>query len=242
MTASPTPKGVRNNRLLNALPASEFARIKPDLRPISLRSGEVLYESGGHIEFVYFPTSAIISRICTTENGATAETGIIGNDGLAGIALFLGGETTPNREIVQSAGSAFRMSARAAQKEFGRGGAFQQILLRYTQALMTQISQTAICNRLHSVEQHLCRWLLINHDLLEEDKMVMTHETIAHMLGARRGSISEAAGRLQAKGLISYVRGIIIMRDRKGLETSVCECFQVVKDEYCRLLGQQIVQ
>lgn len=238
MFVTPTRKSTLSNRLLSALPAGELERLVPDLKLISLLSGEVLYESGEQINFVYFPTTTIISRIYTMKNGATAETGIIGNDGMAGIALFLGGETTPNREVVQSAGNAFRINAKAAYREFVRGGEFQHILLRYTQALMTQISQTAICNRLHSVEQHLCRWLLINYDLLQENKLKMTHETIAHMLGARRGSISEAAARFQAKGLISYVRGTIVIRDLKGLENCVCECFQVVKDEYQRLLGK----
>ena len=174
------------------------------------------------------------------ENGSTAEIGMTGNDGLVGIALFMGGSTTPNRAIVQSAGHAFRLPSKALQSAFGLGGTFQNLLLRYTQYLMTQISQTAVCNRLHSVEQQLCRWLLINHDLLHTNKLVMTHELIANMLGVRREGVSIAAGHLQQKGLIHYVRGTITMLDRAALESTVCECYQVVKDEYDRILGTYV--
>lgn len=228
------------NHLLAALPADEFARLKPDLQPVSLSLGEVLYESGDKMTHIYFPTTAIISLLYIMENGATAEIGIAGNNGLIGIALFMGGETTSNRAVVQSAGKAVRMKAKELQTAFALGGVFQSILLRYTQSLMTQISQTAVCNRLHSVEQQLCRWLLINHDQLQTDKLVMTHDLIANMLGVRRTGVSIAAGNLQRQGLIKYVRGTITMLDRESLEAAACECYQVVIDEYDRLLGEYI--
>jgi CRP-like cAMP-binding protein len=225
------------NHLLAALPADEFARIKQDLEPVALLLGEVLYESGEQLEYIYFPTTAIISLLYIMENGSTAEIAMAGNDGLIGIALYMGGSTTPNRSVVQSAGNAFRLNSKALKFEFGLGGLFQNILLRYTQYLMTQISQTAVCNRLHSVEKQLCRWLLINHDLLQTNKLIMTHDLIANMLGVRREGVSIAAGQLQKHGLIKYVRGTITIIDRKGLETCACECYEVVKNEYDRLLG-----
>jgi len=230
----------RMNHLLAALAENEFARLKPDLEPVLLPLGKVIYESGEQLEYIYFPTTAIISLLYIMENGSTAEIGMAGNDGLVGIALFMGGSTTPNRAVVQSAGNAFRLRSKALRSEFQLGGDFQNILLRYTQYLMTQISQTAVCNRLHSVEQQLCRWLLINHDLLQTNKLIMTHELIANMLGVRREGVSIAAGHLQKKGLIKYVRGTITMLDRKGLENTVCECYKVVKEEYDRLLGKYI--
>jgi len=229
-----------SNHLLAALPADEFARLGPHLERISFNLGDVIYESGEQLEHVFFPTTAIISLLYIMENGSTAEIGMTGNDGLVGIALFMGGSTTPNRAIVQSAGNAFRLASKPLQTAFGIGGVFQSILLRYTQYLMTQISQTAVCNRLHSVEEQLCRWLLINHDLLQTNELVMTHELIANMLGVRREGVSIAAGRLQQRGLIKYVRGTITMLDRPALETAVCECYQVVKEEYDRLLGTYI--
>lgn len=225
------------NLLLAGLPVEEHTRLLADLEPILFSLGEVVYESGGHIDYVYFPTSAIISLLYIMENGATAEIGVAGYEGVIGIALFMGGETMPNRAVVQSAGSALRMKKKALQAEFVRGGMFQTSLLRYTQALMTQISQTAVCNRLHTVEQQLCRWLLLSHDRLRTDKLVMTHDLIANMLGVRREGITVAAQKLQELGLISYVRGTITLLDRQGLETEVCECYQVVKSEYDRLLG-----
>ena len=228
------------NHLLAALPADEFARLSPDLEPVSMSLGEVLYESGDKMTHIYFPTTAIISLLYIMENGATAEIGIAGNNGLIGIALFMGGETTSSRAVVQSAGDAVRMKAGDLKTAFALGGVFQNILLRYTQSLMTQISQTAVCNRLHSLEQQLCRWLLINHDQLQTDKLVMTHDLIANMLGVRREGVSIAAANLQKKGLIKYVRGTITVLDRKGLEAAACECYQVVKDEYDRLLGEYI--
>lgn len=230
------------NHLLAALPDEEFGRLKPHLEPVSLSLGEVIYESGEQLDHIYFPTTAIISLLYVMENGSTAEIGMSGNDGLVGIALYMGGSTTPSRAVVQSAGNAFRLSSTWLKDEFGRGGVFQQILLRYTQSLMTQISQTAVCNRLHSVEQQLCRWLLINHDLLRSNKLIMTHDLIANMLGVRREGVSIAAGHLQEKGLIKYVRGTITMLDRDALEVAACECYRVVKDEYDRLLGKYIPQ
>jgi CRP-like cAMP-binding protein len=228
------------NHLLAALPNDEFERIEPNLEPVSMPLGKVLYESGDKMTHIYFPTTAIISLLYIMENGATAEIGIAGNNGLVGIALFMGGETTSSRAVVQSAGDSVRMKAKDLQTAFALGGVFQNILLRYTQSFMTQISQTAVCNRLHTVEQQLCRWLLINHDQLESNKLVMTHDLIANMLGVRREGVSIAAGHLQQKGLIKYVRGTITMLDRVKLEAAVCECYQVVMDEYDRLLGEYI--
>jgi CRP-like cAMP-binding protein len=228
------------NHLIAALPTDEFIRLKPNLEPVSLLLGSVIYESGEQLEYIYFPTTAIVSLLYIMENGATAEIGMAGNDGLVGIALYMGGSTTPSRAVVQSAGNAFRMHSKALNEEFSQGGVFQKVLLRYTQSLMTQISQTAVCNRLHSVEQQLCRWLLINHDLLQSNKLIMTHDLIANMLGVRREGVSIAAGHLQEKGLIKYVRGTITMLDRGALERAACECYRVVKNEYDRLLGKYI--
>jgi CRP-like cAMP-binding protein len=207
------------------------------LERVSFALGEVIYESGGQQSHIYFPTTAIISLLYMMENGSSAEMGVAGKEGLVGIALFMGGETAPNRAVVQSAGEALRMKTKVLQEEFGRGGAFQRLLLRYTQAMMTQMSQTAVCNRLHTVEQQLCRWLLLSRDRLNTDELVMTQELIANMLGVRREGVTHAAGRLQETGLISYVRGRITILDRSGLEATVCECYRVVKDEYDRLLG-----
>ncbi len=228
------------DRLLAALPAEEFARLETNLEFVSLRLGEVLYEPGEQMKYIYLPTSAVISLLYIMENGSTAEIGMAGNDDLIGIALFMGGGTTPNRAVVQSAGKAYRMKAALLQTEFVRGGVFQEILLRYTQALITQISQTAVCNRLHSVEKQLCRWLLINHDLLQSNKLIMTHDLIANMLGVRREGVSYAAASLQEQKIIRYVRGTITILDRKGLEVKACECYKVVRQEYDRLLGDYV--
>src|SRR5690349_2630105 len=225
------------NRLLAMLPKEEIEHLLPHLENVSLALGEVIYESGGRQSHIYFPTTAIISLLYMMENGSSAEMGVAGNEGLVGIALFMGGETVPNRAVVQSAGAAFRMKTKVLQAEFARSGTFQRLLLRYTQALMTQMSQTAVCNRLHTIEQQLCRWLLLSHDRLDSDALVMTQELIANMLGVRREGVTAAAGRLQEQGLISYVRGRIKILDRRGLEAAVCECYKVVKDEYDRLLG-----
>src|SRR5215211_6469767 len=226
------------NRLLAALPREEYERILPHLGHVSFKLGEVVYESGGEMGHIYFPTTAIVSLLYLMENGASAEMGMAGNEGLVGVALFMGGNTMPNRAVIQSAGDAVRLKAQVLRDEFARGGAFQRLLLRYTQALLTQMSQMAVCNRLHAIEQQLCRWLLLSHDRLDSDELVMTQELIANMLGVRREKVTAAAGRLQENRLISYVRGRIQILDRRGLEATVCECYQVVKDEYDRLLGR----
>lgn len=225
------------NRLLAALPAEEYERLRPHMERVSFGLGEVIYESGGKLDHVYFPTTAIISLLYMMENGSSAEMGLAGNEGVVGIALFMGGGTMPNRAVVQSAGGAIRLRAKALQSEFSLGSKFQQLLLRYTQALITQISQTAVCNRLHSLEQQLCRWLLLSHDRVAADELVMTQELIADMLGVRREGVTVAAGRLQDAGAISYVRGHIKILDRRKLEAIACECYKVVKDEFDRLLG-----
>ena len=237
MPASKEVVSPDKNQLLAALPAEEYKRILPNLEPVAFSLGESIYESGKQLKHVYFPTTCIVSLLYTMENGASAEIGVVGNDGVLGIALFMGGDTTPNRAIAQSAGDAFMMNAQALRDEFTLAGQFQLSLLRYTQALITQISQTAVCNRLHPIEQQLCRWLLLSHDRLQADELKMTQELIANMLGVRREGVTYAAGRLQAAGLIKYARGRITIVDRKGLEATVCECYQVVKDEYDRLLG-----
>jgi CRP-like cAMP-binding protein len=233
----PAHEEVLQNHLLAALSAEEFTRLLPNLQAVSLSLGQVIYESGERMEYVYFPTTAIISLLYIMENGATAEIGVVGNDGLVGIALFMGGDTTPNRAVVQSAGRAFKMRAKMLKEEFIRARRFHNLLLRYTQALITQISQTAVCNRLHSVDQQLCRWLLLSHDRLPSDRLIMTHDLIANMLGVRREGVTHAAKRLQEAGYISYVRGDMTILDRKGLEVKACECYQVVRNEYDRLFG-----
>jgi CRP-like cAMP-binding protein len=237
MSVSNISSAPNENRLLAALPHNEYARLLPQLQEVSFGLGEVVYEFGGQLDYVYFPTNSIVSLLYTMENGTSAEMGLTGNDGVVGIALFMGGGTMPNRAVVQSAGEAIRMKAQVLQDEFARGGKFQQLLLRYTQALITQISQTAVCNRLHSVEQQLCRWLLLSHDRIKTDELIMTQELIADMLGVRREGVTVAAGRLQDSGAISYVRGRIQILDRQKLEDTVCECYLVVKNEFDRLLG-----
>ena len=237
MSASVRVDAFSENRLLSEIPDDDYERILPSLQQVEFSLGEVVYEFGGKLDYVYFPTTAIVSLLYTMENGSSAEMGLTGNDGIVGIALFMGGGTMPNRAVVQSAGAAVRMRAKVLQDEFARGGKFQRLLLRYTQALITQISQTAVCNRLHSVEQQLCRWLLLSHDRVKADELIMTQELIADMLGVRREGVTVAAGRLQDDGAISYVRGHIKILDRKKLEETVCECYRVVKDEFDRLLG-----
>ena len=237
MSATAERNGPVENRLLGALPPDEYERMLPQLAPVSFSLGEVVYEFGGQLDYVFFPTTSIVSLLYTMENGTSAEMGLTGNDGVVGIALFMGGGTMPNRAVVQSAGGALRMKAKILQDEFALGGKFQQLLLRYTQALITQISQTAVCNRLHSVEQQLCRWLLLSHDRVKADELIMTQELIADMLGVRREGVTVAAGRLQDAGAISYVRGHISILNREKLEETVCECYRVVKDEFDRLLG-----
>ena len=228
------------NHLLAALPESEHLRISAQLERVVLKLGRVIYESGDSLSHLYFPTTCIISMLYIMENGGTAEIGIAGNNGLIGYAIFMGGETTSSRAVVQIAGEALRMKAVDVRAAFALGGTFQQLLLRYTQSLITQISQTAVCNRLHSVEQQLCRWLLINHDQLPSNKLIMTQELIANMLGVRREGVSLAAGRLQDRGVIRYSRGTISILDRDKLELEACECYQVVMDEYDRLLGAYV--
>ena len=228
------------NHLLAALPAEEYFRIAPRLELITMPVGAVLYESGGRLDHVYFPTSLIVSQQYVMENGASAEIAVVGNEGILGVALFMGGETTPSRAVVRSAGSAYRLPATLLKQEFARGGRVMQLLLRYTQALITQMTQTAACNRHHSLDEQLCRWLLLSLDRLHGTHLVMTQELIANMLGVRREGVTEAAGRLQRAGLISYSRGKINVLDRSGLEQRSCECYAVVKKEYDRLLPDLI--
>ena len=237
MSVSIVPNNEPGNRLLAALPLEQYQQLAPQLECVSFALGEVVYEFGGRLDYVFFPTTSIVSLLYTMENGSSAEMGLTGNDGVVGIALFMGGGTMPNRAVVQSGGLALRMKAKLLQSEFARGGKFQKLLLRYTQALITQISQTAVCNRLHSVEQQLCRWLLLSHDRVPGDDLIMTQELIADMLGVRREGVTVAAGRLQDAGAIGYVRGHIKILDRKRLEETVCECYKVVRDEFDRLLG-----
>ena len=229
-----------NNYLIAALPHEDLARLEQKFEKVSFKLGDVLYESGDMMDYAYFPTTAIISLLYVMENGGTAEIGIVGNDGLIGVALFMGGDTTTSRAIIQSAGEAVRMKVADLKAEFKRGEGFQELLLRYAQALMTQISQTAVCNRLHTVDQQLCRWLLLSHDRLETDRLVMTHDLISNMLGVRREGVTVAAQKLAKRKLITSVRGTMTVIDRKGLEGAVCECYKVVNDEYNRLLGRGI--
>jgi CRP-like cAMP-binding protein len=226
----------RQNHLLNALPSADFERLLPKLKLVKLTLGEVLYESGGRQRRVFFPTDAIVSLLYMLVNGASAEIAVVGNEGIIGVSIFMGGETTPSRAVVQSAGYAYQLSGRIVKEEFTRGGAMQYRLLRYTQALLTQMAQTAVCNRHHSLDQQLCRWLLLSLDRLNGNELVMTQELIANMLGVRREGVTEAAGNLQAAGLIEYRRGHITVVDRAGLEMRTCECYGVVKKEFDRLL------
>jgi len=236
MSQSPESLQSNPNRLLAALPAEDYERLLPSLKLVTFSLGEVIYESQGQMDYVYFPTTAHVSLLYTMTDGMTAEVGLVGNEGLVGIALFMGGATTPNRAIVQGAGDALKMQAKEMLEEFKKGGPFQLTLLRYTQALITQISQTAVCNRLHTTEQRLCRWMLMTHDRTHKDELQMTHEFISNMLGIHREAVSLAAHRLQDKGMISYARGRIRILDRQQLERCTCECYQVVKGEYDRLL------
>jgi CRP-like cAMP-binding protein len=226
----------RQNHLLDSLSGVDYARILPHLELVAMPLGLVLYESGGKLKHVYFPTTAIISLLYVLENGASAEIAVVGNEGILGISLFMGGETTPSRAVVQSAGFGYRMKARNLIDEFDRAGPLMHLLLRYTQALITQMSQTAVCNRHHSIEQQLCRWLLLSLDRLNSNNLNMTQELIANMLGVRREGVTDAAGKLQRDGLIEYSRGHIRVLDRPLLEERVCECYQVVKTEFDRLL------
>ena len=225
------------NHLLAAFPTAEYERLAPDLELVPMKLGEVLCESGGRMQHVYFPTTCIISLLYVLEDGASAEIAVVGNEGILGISLFMGGDTTPSRAVVRSAGHAYRLRAHLLQQEFSRAGPVLRLLLRYTQALITQMTQTAVCNRHHSVEQQLCRALLLSLDRLSGSSLTMTQELIANMLGVRREGVTEAAGNLQRAGLIRYSRGHIDVLDRPGLEKAVCECYRVVKVEFDRLLS-----
>ena len=233
LSKTPDPKA---NHLLAALPAAEWARWLPELESVDLPLGKVLYESGMTLAHVYFPTTAIVSLLYVMEDGASAEIGVVGNEGLVGVSLFMGGESTTSRAVVQSAGRGFRMRSAMLKDEFARSGPVLHLLLRYTQALITQMAQTAVCNRHHTLDQQLCRWLLLSLDRLEGPELMMTQELIANMLGVRREGVTEAALKLQKAGLISYARGHIMALDRPGLESRSCECYAVVKREYDRLL------
>ena len=233
MSETPSPQ---LNHLLAALPADVQARLFPHMEFVPLPLGKVLYESGDALRHVYFPTDAIVSLLYVMENGASAEISVVGNEGLIGVALFMGGESTPSRAIVQSAGSAYRMLGQRLKDEFNRHGELLLLMLRYTQSLITQMAQTAVCNRHHSIDQQLCRWLLLSLDRLSSNHLVMTQELIANMLGVRREGVTDAAGKLQRLGVIEYSRGQITVLDRPKLEALSCECYAVVKKETDRLL------
>jgi CRP-like cAMP-binding protein len=233
--AAQTPK---QNWLLAAMPEADYQALMPMLERVPMPLGQAVYESGGPQGYVYFPTTSIVSLLYVLADGATAEIAVTGREGLVGIALFMGGETTPSRAVVQSAGQGYRLRAAELKRQFETGGALQHLLLRFTQALITQMTQTAVCNRHHAVDQQLCRWLLLSLDRLAGNELVMTQELIANMLGVRREGVTEAAGKLQDEGLIRYSRGRITVLDRQQLEARVCECYGVVKKEYDRLLPE----
>ena len=226
----------RQNRLLAALPDDAWQRWQPHLTPVDMPLGQVLYESGDRLKHVVLPTTALVSLLYLMNNGSSAETAVVGNEGMVGVSLFMGGVSTTGRAVVQAAGRGFQLPASVLLQEFNRGGPVMHLLLRYTQALLTQMSQTAVCNRHHAVDRQLCRWLLQSLDRLQGDELVMTHELIANMLGVRREGVTEAAGHLQADGLIRYQRGHITILDRQRLEARACECYAVVRREYDRLL------
>jgi CRP-like cAMP-binding protein len=230
------PLKPEQNQLLAALPAADYKRLLPYLEPVALPLGLVIFESGTKLRHLYFPASGIVSLLYAMENGASTEIAVIGSDGVVGIALFMGGESTPTRAVVQSAGHGYRLKAAVLKTEFELGGPLQYVLLRYTQALIAQMTQTAVCNRHHSLDQQLCRWLLLSLDRLTSNELKMTQELIANMLGVRREGVTEAAGHLQKDGLIQYSRGRITVLDRPGLEARVCECYAVVRKEINRLL------
>jgi CRP-like cAMP-binding protein len=230
------------NQLLAVLPSADWDRWRPLLEPVDMPLGAVLYESGAPMSHVYFPANAIVSLLYVLEDGASAEIAVVGREGIVGVSLFMGGETTPSRAIVQSAGRGFRMRGQDLKAEFSRSGAVMHLLLRYTQALITQMAQTAVCNRHHTLDQQLCRWLLLSLDRLEGQELVMTQELIANMLGVRREGVTEAARHLQTAGMIRYQRGHITVLDRAKLERRTCECYSVVKNEYDRLLPHQVAR
>jgi CRP-like cAMP-binding protein len=237
MSSPHTPK---HNHLLAALPAEDYARLQPDLELLPMPLGWAVYESGSPLGYLYFPTTSIVSLLYVMESGASAEIAITGNEGLVGISLFMGGESTPSRAVVQSAGNGYRLKASILKREFALGGQLQHLALRYTQALITQMAQTAVCNRHHALDQQLCRWLLLSLDRLPGTELLMTQELIANMLGVRREGVTEAAGKLQEDGLIHYSRGHIKVLDRAKLEQRACECYAVVKKEFDRLLPYEI--
>jgi len=234
----PSPHNPRQNHLLAALPAEECARFFSHLELVPMPLGDALYESGIQMRNVYFPTTSIVSLLYVMADGASAEIAVVGNEGIVGVSLFMGGETTTSRAVVQSAGHAYRLTGQLLKEAFFLAGPMQRVLLRYTQALLTQMAQTAVCNRHHSVDQQLCRWLLLSLDRLPSNVLTMTQELIANMLGVRREGVTEAAGALQRDGLIHYSRGKITVVNRPGLEARVCECYQVVKTEFDRLLPE----
>jgi CRP-like cAMP-binding protein len=236
----PSPHNPLQSHILAALPRIERERLFPHMELVPMPLGDVLYESGIKLKHVYFPTTSIVSLLYVMEDGSSAEIAVVGNEGIIGLALFMGGESTPSRAIVQSAGYAYRMKARLLKQEFNRAGPMMHLLLRYTQALITQMAQTAVCNRHHSVDQQLCRWLLLSLDRLASNELTMTQELIANMLGVRREGVTEAAGKLQTAGVIHYSRGRITVLDRPGLEKKACECYAVVKKEFDRLLPNLI--
>jgi CRP-like cAMP-binding protein len=238
----PSPHTPKQNHLLAALPAEDYARLLPHLELIAMPLGWALYESGGQLGYIYFPTTSIVSLLYVLESGASAEIAITGNEGLVGISLFMGGESTSNRAVVQSAGNGYRLRASILKKEFALGGELQHLALRFTQALITQMAQTAVCNRHHALDQQLCRWLLLSLDRLEGNELLMTQELIANMLGVRREGVTEAAGKLQSAGVIHYARGHIQVLDRAKLEKRVCECYGVVKREIDRLLPYKLLR
>jgi CRP-like cAMP-binding protein len=233
LATAPDP---RKNLLLAALSAAELKRLRTHLEPVDMPLGDVVYESGRHLDHVYFPTTCIVSLLYVLENGASAEIAVVGYEGVVGVSIFMGGETTPSRAVVQSAGKAFRLPGALMKEEFTRGGAMQHLMLRYTQSLITQMAQTAVCNRHHSVDQQLCRWLLLSIDRLPSPEITMTQELIANMLGVRREGVTEAAGKLQEAKVISYRRGHIKVLNRERLEEMSCECYDVVRRETARLL------
>jgi CRP-like cAMP-binding protein len=234
-------QNARQNQLLAALPDAEWQRWLPQLEPVEMPLGKVLYESGNKLTHVYFPSTSIVSLLYVMEDGASAEIAVVGREGIVGVSLFMGGQSTTSRAVVQSGGGGgFRLKANLMMQEFNRAGPVLHLLLRYTQALITQMAQTAVCNRHHSLDQQLCRWLLLSLDRLPSDELVMTQELIANMLGVRREGVTEAAGSLQQAGLIQYRRGHIMVLNRKGLEQRACECYAVVKTEYDRLLPERL--
>ncbi len=240
MPAKPIATTPRDNLLLAVLAQADYERIAPHLEFAPVALGQVLYESGGRMEHAYFPTNSIVSLLYVMADGASAEIAVVGNDGIVGISIFMGGESTPSRAVVQSGGEGYRINAKFLLEEFGRYGPTAHLLLRYTQALITQMAQTAVCNRHHTVDQQLCRWLLLSLDRLPSSELRMTQELMSNMLGVRREGVTEAAGKLQAAGLIHYSRGQIKVLDRRGLERRVCECYGVVRRETDRLLPRSL--